>query len=605
VGTLSADSLDIDAFSIANRRLLEAVAVQAAIAIEKTRLMERERERRHLADRLLDVSSVINSSLDLDEVLQLILDEMGTVVAYDSTSIQLLDRQENKLRVIACRGFDQPVEVKGLTFPIDDPAFPNYEVISRKEPYIVPDTYGQYPHFQREAATYHTERIRSMLGVPLIHRGIVIGMISIDKATRGYYTEESKSVAMTFANQAAIAIANARFYQEAAPQVKKWEQLVAASHKLIHYSSLEELYAFCAREAAAIFDVEDCSIYVKSEERQTIDLVGSSCIPPRVWMKHEARIHSPGLTAYVAAEGKVLNFSGSEVRKHPHWAGHHEDPFLEHLDHLPSKSCHSLLMGPVLGSRGQIVGVLKLENKNGAGAGSRFSPFEVAMHTAFATQLGIAIEARRRARDSLGDDLHDLMNFVNSTLVQGASYTKAILQRDQGAASGELDQMSRAAGHVYQTLKRIHQDVRDSILEEKGLMPALKHYTEMLQIKQQVEFVSEGKGRLPPHVEYALYKIAQEALLNAEKHGKLGRSAGAITVMLNKTPKEFRLSIADCGVGFYVDQALGRSDAFGLKSMERWATLIEARLEITSQPGDGTRVCVMGLAKEVKDDAEN
>jgi len=260
-------------------------------------------------------------------------------------------------------------------------------------------------------------------------------------------------------------------------------------------------------------------------------------------------------------------------------------------------------------SKGNPVGVLKLENKLGEGAGKRFSPFEEAMHKTFASHIGIAIErarlyerldeeARRRARESLGDDLHDTMNVLHGGVVLKTAYLKELaMQGEDHEVLRGLDKMAKAARNVYDGLRRIHQDVREPILQEQGLIPALKHYANMLAIR--TTFNLTGREHLPPNVEYALYKIGQEALSNVAKHARLGEN-DIVEVRLEKTAKAFMLSISDPGLGFDTETVLNKSDAFGLQSMDRWARSIDAQLKVASQPGKGTRVCVNGRIKELK-----
>ncbi len=207
IGAMSVQSFQPYAFDEDDKRLFISIANQAAVTIENTRLLEAEHSRRLLADTLRQVSQVVNSTLKLDEVLELVLDELRKVIAYDSVSIHLLSG--NMLEIISARGFEDPTQVVGLQFSMDDDN-PNRHVIRSRAPYIVPDTHAAYAAF-REPPHSH---IRSWLGVPLLVKDEVIGMIALDKTTTGYFSQEDAEVALTFANQVAMAIENARLYEE-------------------------------------------------------------------------------------------------------------------------------------------------------------------------------------------------------------------------------------------------------------------------------------------------------------------------------------------------------------------------------------------------------
>jgi putative nucleotidyltransferase with HDIG domain len=199
-------------FSPADAELLSLFATQAAIAIKNARLYESEQERRHIAETLRQASTVLSSTLELGQVLGLIMRQLRQVIPYDSASVQRL--QDRRLEIVACQGFEKPDKVVGLIFPLD-PKFPNYRVVTAKAPLAIEDIVQAYPHFQDEAKTYESGRIRSWLGVPLIMKDQVIGMIAVDRAEVRPYTAEDVQLAVTFANQAAMAVENAQLYQEA------------------------------------------------------------------------------------------------------------------------------------------------------------------------------------------------------------------------------------------------------------------------------------------------------------------------------------------------------------------------------------------------------
>jgi diguanylate cyclase (GGDEF)-like protein/PAS domain S-box-containing protein len=211
IGFLNVDSATPGFFTQADAEALRAFADHAAAAIENARLYEAEQRRRHIAETLRQASTVLSSTLELGEVLGLILQQLRQVMPYDSASIQQL--QDGYLEIAACQGFEEPDKVVGLVFPLD-PKFPNHRVITTKAPLAIEDVTQDYPHFKNEADTYESGRIRSWLGVPLIVKDQVIGMIAVDRAEVHPYTAEEVQLAMAFANQAAIAIENARLFEE-------------------------------------------------------------------------------------------------------------------------------------------------------------------------------------------------------------------------------------------------------------------------------------------------------------------------------------------------------------------------------------------------------
>ena len=185
------------------------------------------------------------------------------------------------------------------------------------------------------------------------------------------------------------------------------------------------------------------------------------------------------------------------------------------------------------------------------------------------------------------------MNVMHGTLVLGTEIQRELVDRHKPeAAAQNLDKLTRAAKHTYGSLRRLHEDVRDPILHEQGLIPALRHYAGLLP-DMHVHFSTNSGQRIPLDIEYALYRIAQEALTNAHKHANLGDDE-KICVKLIRETDHFRLDIVDYGAGLDVDSVWDKHDAFGIQSMRQWAQSIGATLDIMSLPGQSTDVCVYG-----------
>ncbi len=213
------DFQDSQAYDEEHLRVLTTVAAQAAVAIVNARLYEAAERRAAELAALVEVSRVISSTLRLEEVLDLILDELRKVVEYDSASIQLLE--EDHLRIIGGRGFEELEAVVGLTFPIGGDN-PNTEVVRRRAPFIVADAPAVYAPF-REPPHDH---IRSWMGVPLLYGDRLLGMLTLDKKEPNFYDRAKAELALTFANGAAVAIENARLFEQVTRFSQELEQRV-------------------------------------------------------------------------------------------------------------------------------------------------------------------------------------------------------------------------------------------------------------------------------------------------------------------------------------------------------------------------------------------
>jgi diguanylate cyclase (GGDEF)-like protein len=118
--------------------------------------------------------------------------------------------RENELEIVGGRGWDNSKEVLGLRFPIPGDN-PNTVVLQTGRPYILGEAIKSHSSFEADGPHKH---IRSWLGVPMIVRGAIIGLLAIDSAQSNYFTENHVKTATIFADQVAIALENARLFEE-------------------------------------------------------------------------------------------------------------------------------------------------------------------------------------------------------------------------------------------------------------------------------------------------------------------------------------------------------------------------------------------------------
>ncbi len=165
---------------------------------------------RHLEqiEALREIDRAIISTLDLAEVLDIILEELERVIPYHSVAIFLLS--DGTAKVAAARGHPDVARALGVSFRVQDDALVA-ELMQGKRPLVLADAQADERFLARGATGY----VRSWIGVPLIAKGKAVGFLTIDHREPGVYGEESVEIAEAFAGQVAIAIENARLYEEA------------------------------------------------------------------------------------------------------------------------------------------------------------------------------------------------------------------------------------------------------------------------------------------------------------------------------------------------------------------------------------------------------
>lgn len=185
---------------------LRALSEQVALALVNAHLYAEEQRARLTAETLREATAALNSTLDLEQVLNLILERLQQVVCFDSASLMLVKGDE--LNVVAVRGHPYPEEALAVHFSVCGNALAS-EVVEQKKVVVVPDVKGD----RRFEELGRAEYVRGWMGVPLLARDQVIGIMTLDNRKPDVYTEEDSSLALAFASQAALAVTNARLYE--------------------------------------------------------------------------------------------------------------------------------------------------------------------------------------------------------------------------------------------------------------------------------------------------------------------------------------------------------------------------------------------------------
>jgi GAF domain-containing protein len=203
LGVINTESTTAYAFSKGDEQLLVTLASQLSTAIEKSRLLAAERARRQEAETLRQATAILTSTLDIHQVLNHILVQLKEVVAYDSAAVLLL--QDERLYLQA--GMNLPQNVLGESFPADNPLVA--EVRRTKRPLVLTDASRDARYKGWGGVTY----TRGWMGMPLIARGEVIGILTIDSRQADAYSDRHGTLTQSLADQAAVAIKNAQLYE--------------------------------------------------------------------------------------------------------------------------------------------------------------------------------------------------------------------------------------------------------------------------------------------------------------------------------------------------------------------------------------------------------
>jgi len=205
IGFLNLDSRTVGYYNESHANLAQTFANQAAIAIQNAMLFKSAQQRYQEAEKLRRAAMVAASSLKLQEVLNLLLEELKEVVPYDSASIFLPEGEQ--VRIVAALGLPNRERAINRTFPAGNKLL--QQILQSGRPLIIEDVRNDARFEQWVAAP----DIRGWMGVPMIARGRIIGFITLDSLAVGAYDANTAALAQSFAHQAAIALENAQLYE--------------------------------------------------------------------------------------------------------------------------------------------------------------------------------------------------------------------------------------------------------------------------------------------------------------------------------------------------------------------------------------------------------
>jgi signal transduction histidine kinase len=433
--------------------------------------------------------------------------------------------------------------------------------------------------------------MKSFLGVPIQLFGRQLGQIYLtDKIGADEFTAEDETVIVTLAAYAAVAISNARLYEELRHRdlaiTRRNEDLALLNDLASTLASSLDIDEILDKTLSLVMNylsVQTGEIFLREEDGHTLKLVlhrGDEATP--IWTRDQFEL-GIGLIGKTAQDGQPIVATISEkglrfVRKNFLKAGFGQ-----------------LICIPLTGRSG-MVGVLCVAIQKQKPSDER----EIQLLTAIGSWAGTAIEnarlhyqGRRLAvleeRERIGMDLHD--GIIQSIYAVGLTLEHArLLMMDNTAQSRlRIDQAISDLNNTIRDIRAYILDLRPRKLHEENLMDGLQHLVNEFRSSSQIEVnlknSAEKLSSLKSDQAIALFHICQEALANIAKHAQAHRAE----IFLWDSPNRVLIEIRDDGKGFDMDKAnlkLGH----GLLNMQTRARNVDGDVEITSEINNGTTI---------------
>ena len=196
--------------------------------------------------------------------------------------------------------------------------------------------------------------------------------------------------------------------------------------------------------------------------------------------------------------------------------------------------------------------------------------------------LALFTQAQEEERRRISRELHD---DTAQVLIATTRRVARLARELSGPQRERADDIRADLDTAIESVRRFARNLRPSVLDDLGLLPALEWLASQAQTAARLE-VSGPERRLSPAAELTVFRLAQEALSNVDKHAQAASAALRITF----GESAVRLSVSDDGQGFTPDQAEARAQAghLGLLGLRERVALAGGQLTVDSAPGRGT-----------------
>jgi signal transduction histidine kinase len=528
---------------------------------------------------LNEIASVVSQSLDLEEVLCSALDMMLQATGLNSGGIYLLDEKSGMLKIAAQRGFRKDFIADIDNLQIGE-GFSG-KVIESGEPMVIWDITVDK---RLSRPSVKAEGLVSLAVVPLCSKRKTLGTLFLVSRELRDFRDEELQLLISAGHQIGVAVDNATLFLAQQRRAEQFRVIAEVGRQITSIMDIDQVLGQVVNLIQKTFNYDHVAIAM-IEGDYAIYRVGAGKLwddPDFDFNPDRLKIGSEGVTGRVAASGEALYLP--DVRLDPGYV------------EMKGSGTLSELTVPVK-VKGKVIGVLDAQSESL----NAFDESDQVVLQSLADQAAVAIEnaqlyrqAQQLAvveeRNRLARELHDSVTQALYGITLHAEAAFRQLNAEQAdLANEQLAELRSTAQEALREMRLLIFELRPSVVEMQGLIPALRARLEAVEERagMEVEINVTGKLDLSDRIQDGLYRIIQEALNNALKHAKANQ------IILNVTGdlSSIRIEVIDDGSGFNPDTAV-EGGGLGLDGMIERAELLGGSLTLESKPGSGTKVII-------------
>jgi signal transduction histidine kinase len=558
VGVMVASTFDPDQqFSSEDEDFFITVGAYTGALLERHTLYAQLESRANQLDTLNEIAMLLASSLDLDEVLELVVESAGKLLNAEAGSLLLLDEDTGDL-VFQITNGPAGEDLVGMHIPagrgIAGAAFTeNHPVISQN----TSQDKRWYANFDKQSE-FVTE---SVLAVPLNARGRSIGVLEvINKKSRHPFTDDDAEVLQAFASQAAIAIENARLFTTTDQALQaRLEELTTLQHidrqlnaTLDYNQVMDQTLAWAMRITDATTGAI-AAIQESEDGNQGLRFLAQQGYADEDLLTETAEVLRPldkGLIGQTVTQGTTQRVIGT--------------PNVAQADQELSRRAQ--LTVPIK-REGRVIGVVALESKRT----NSFVSENVAFVERLADHAAIAIDNARlfkRVQDA-NEAKTNFISFVSHELKQPMTsitgYSDLLIKGVGGELNAQQEQFIRVIRNNTDRMNRIVQDLLDisriesgrlkleigPVMPEEVVSEAVQAFEQEIASKsQQIEVVIEDDLPTVPGDRERLIQVLTNLVSNANKYTpENGQITLKVDTLARNGQTSVRWSVQDTGIG--------------------------------------------------------
>jgi signal transduction histidine kinase len=542
---------------------------------------------------VLDVALSVLSDLDLDAVLERVVESARALLGAQYAALGVLDPARRELERFITAGIDEAARRRIGNLPRGRGVLG--ELIANPRPLRLADV-GKHPHSYGFPSAHPP--MTTFLGVPVLVDGKPFGNLYLtDKLDGREFTEEDEHALVRLAAFAGVAIDHARRYggvEAQRAQLKRTVEALDATVQIAHAvggeTDLDVVLELVAKRGRALVCAR--SLVLERERGGEMLVAAAAGDLPIDLVGQTVSLHdSVAATALRTMRTLRLEDAPNRARFERHGLGR------------LGVHAQAGLVVPLI-FRGVPQGVLIAVDRLNAGPAFTadderlLEAFGASAATAIATARSVEAErirqrvaAAEQERARWARELHDetLQNLAALRIGMAGQLRRGGAAQMEAFMHDAVEQLQAEIGG----LRSLITDLRPTALDDLGLGAAIGDLAERtrrygLEVELRLDLDYEqgrGEARHSSDVETALYRITQEALTNARKHG----AARRVVVEMRDEAGCIRASVRDDGKGFDPAET---ARGFGLHSMRERAELVGGVLRIESAPGHGTEVSV-------------